>query len=289
MHVRNGVPHEARSFATRFAASGADAAAAAIHPAAAAVHAGAGQEVEQMLDDNPFLERTAEEAPREEFGLEQPTPRCARPTTAVPNALLQELHSASIHGRLKAKMMLRCRPSASADEPDWERRRHAWRWRPTTASGAATPRAQPQRLRGRRGRCATELARSAGVIAVLPAPPGAGAAPVREDRAALRFLIESLNDDGYLEDSLKSWPLPGRATTWSRSTSWCTASPWPCACCRHLEPVGVGARNLAECLTLQLRALAADAHSACRRYRAQTALRICQQPLELLARRDVAA
>src|ERR1700739_4308034 len=28
------------------------------------------QEVEQMLDDTPFLERTAEEAAREEFGLE---------------------------------------------------------------------------------------------------------------------------------------------------------------------------------------------------------------------------
>src|SRR5664280_1008925 len=30
-----------------------------------------GQEVEQMLDDNPFLERVAEEAERESFGLEQ--------------------------------------------------------------------------------------------------------------------------------------------------------------------------------------------------------------------------
>ena len=29
------------------------------------------QEVEQMLDDNPFLELNAEEAPREEFGLPQ--------------------------------------------------------------------------------------------------------------------------------------------------------------------------------------------------------------------------
>ena len=28
------------------------------------------QEVEQMLDENPFLERTVEDAPREEFGLE---------------------------------------------------------------------------------------------------------------------------------------------------------------------------------------------------------------------------
>ena len=29
------------------------------------------QEVEQMLDDNPFLERSLEETPREEFGLPQ--------------------------------------------------------------------------------------------------------------------------------------------------------------------------------------------------------------------------
>ena len=28
-----------------------------------------GQEVEQMLDENPFLERATDEAPREEFGL----------------------------------------------------------------------------------------------------------------------------------------------------------------------------------------------------------------------------
>ena len=36
------------------------------------------QEVEQMLDENPFLERTAEEAAREEFGLDAidtPVPR----------------------------------------------------------------------------------------------------------------------------------------------------------------------------------------------------------------------
>ena len=32
------------------------------------------QEVEQMLDENPFLELTQEEAAREEFGLAQGTP-----------------------------------------------------------------------------------------------------------------------------------------------------------------------------------------------------------------------
>ena len=52
----------------------------------------------------------------------------------------------------------------------------------------------------------------------------------------------------------------------------------------HLEPVGVGARSLGECLSLQLKAMQADgdAHAAC-----ATALRICAQPMELLARRDV--
>jgi len=52
----------------------------------------------------------------------------------------------------------------------------------------------------------------------------------------------------------------------------------------HLEPTGVGARNLGECLSLQLKALqaSAQAHPAC-----ATALRICSQPLELLARRDI--
>ena len=32
------------------------------------------QEVEQMLGDNPFLEVTQDEAPREEFGLAQAAP-----------------------------------------------------------------------------------------------------------------------------------------------------------------------------------------------------------------------
>jgi RNA polymerase sigma-54 factor len=49
-----------------------------------------------------------------------------------------------------------------------------------------------------------ELARSQESLHDLPAPPGAGAAPERGGPRALRFLIESLNDDGYLEDSLAS-------------------------------------------------------------------------------------
>src|SRR6478609_11170739 len=36
------------------------------------------QEVEQMLDENPFLERSAEEAQREEFGLDAADAAAAR-------------------------------------------------------------------------------------------------------------------------------------------------------------------------------------------------------------------
>ena len=47
-----------------------------------------------------------------------------------------------------------------------------------------------------------------------------------------------------------------------------------------MEPTGVGARDLAECLTLQLRALP--------RCEAQAvAIIVCKQHLELLARRDM--
>jgi RNA polymerase sigma-54 factor len=53
---------------------------------------------------------------------------------------------------------------------------------------------------------------------------------------------------------------------------------------QSLEPVGVGARNLAECLSLQIKAKLADAPND-RVW--QAALRICAQPLDLLAKRDV--
>ena len=53
---------------------------------------------------------------------------------------------------------------------------------------------------------------------------------------------------------------------------------------QHLDPPGVGARSLAECLCLQLRALQQedpDDETIC------AALKICGQPIELLAKRDV--
>ena len=53
---------------------------------------------------------------------------------------------------------------------------------------------------------------------------------------------------------------------------------------QSLEPTGVGARNLAECLTLQIKALTDDEASQAVR---DVALDLCKQPLEWIAKRDL--
>ena len=106
-----------------------------------------------------------------------------------------------------------------------------------------------------------------------------------EDRAALQILIESLDADGYLADTLDDIAGrladlldidaddgEGRDELMSRLQC---ALNW----LHSMEPLGVGARSLSECLSLQLRAGPSCA--------AQTlALRICERHLDLLAKRD---
>jgi RNA polymerase sigma-54 factor len=105
-----------------------------------------------------------------------------------------------------------------------------------------------------------------------------------EDMAALMVLIESLDDDGYLADSLEEIAerlaqtfalddVPDDDELLARLQC---ALKW----LHHLEPLGVGARDLPECLTLQLRALPRCPAQA-------VAIIVCKQHLGLLARRDL--
>jgi RNA polymerase sigma-54 factor len=105
-----------------------------------------------------------------------------------------------------------------------------------------------------------------------------------EDMAALLVLIESLDDDGYLADSLEEIAerlaqtfapddVPEDDELLARLQC---ALKW----LHHLEPLGVGARDLPECLTLQLRALPRCPAQA-------VAIIVCKQHLGLLARRDL--
>ena len=102
-----------------------------------------------------------------------------------------------------------------------------------------------------------------------------------EEMAAVEVLIESLNEDGYLADPLDEIAaslLPEDADEDTRDE---LASRLRCALgwLQHMEPVGVGAANLSECLVLQLRTQPAS------RVR-DVAIEVCLHHLELLARRD---
>ena len=105
------------------------------------------------------------------------------------------------------------------------------------------------------------------------------------DRHALRYLIENLNEDGYLEDSLLDLAqgLAGSDDA-EQLDELMHCFTMALGLLQSLEPVGVGARDLSECLRLQLLHLQAQQphdELVC------AALKLCQQPLELLARRDV--
>jgi RNA polymerase sigma-54 factor len=100
-----------------------------------------------------------------------------------------------------------------------------------------------------------------------------------EDEAALHLLIESVNDDGYLASSLEEL---AEGLTNEEEEAEALIERLRCALkwLQHMDPLGVGARDLGECLVLQLRAQP--------RSQAQMiAVIICKQHLELLAKRDL--
>jgi RNA polymerase sigma-54 factor len=101
-----------------------------------------------------------------------------------------------------------------------------------------------------------------------------------EDFAALNVLIESLDGDGYLADSLED--ITAHLAEGDDASRQALLERLQCALkwLQSLEPLGVGARDLPECLTLQLRAMP--------RCEAQAiAIIVCKQHLDLLARRDL--
>ena len=243
------------------------------------------QEVEQMLDDNPFLERTQEEAERESYGLEQ----ADMPVQAAD----QERESATDSGTdyirdSGASASNDAEPSSVTgdDEPSWEGDGSVDMSPNDGEWGGDAP------ARGARdedgAQDATELARSQETLTSFLHRQALSLRPSEEDRAALRYLIESLNDDGYLEDSLESLARGLAANDEAQHEELVHHFTVGLSLLQSLEPVGVGARNLAECLSLQLRALRAscDAADARRTELLALALGICAQPIELLARRD---
>ncbi len=108
----------------------------------------------------------------------------------------------------------------------------------------------------------------------------AGARCTRRDRALLHLLIEELEDDGYLRSELEELAAALPAELELDPDELRTA-----LCLLHtFEPVGIGARSVAECLMLQLPHAAGRLGAPAP---VQTlAGRIIQEHLELLAARE---
>ena len=245
-----------------------------------------GQEVEQMLDDNPFLELGSDDAPREEFGLSQSDERVRDDDRESEWAAAGSVGNASefpATGAADAEVT----PLTAHDEPSWDGDGTLemspddgeWGGEALSRDGAA----------GDDEMDATELARSQESLQSFLHRQALSLRLSEEDRAALRFLIESLNDDGYLEDSLQSLAqgLAGVHDT-EQVDELVHHFTVALRLLQHLEPVGVGARHLGECLSLQLKALQSSQKAdAGRQALLALALSICAQPMDLLARRDI--
>jgi RNA polymerase sigma-54 factor len=237
------------------------------------------QEVEQMLDDNPFLEVSEDELPREEFGAGQadaPVPEDDRETELADFAPVLQDDARPASGEPEASV-----PDSEA--PSWEGDGGTEVVPDDGEWGGDAP-ARKNNLGGDDDMDASDLARGNESLQAHLHRQALALRLSEEDSCALRFLIESLNDDGYLDESLDSLAAGLAPVDPEQQDELVQRFTMALGLLHNLEPVGVGARSLAECLTLQLRALHATGEppTAC-----ATALRICAQPMELLARRDI--
>ncbi len=235
------------------------------------------QEVEQMLDDNPFLELTAEEAPREEFGLPQTDTPVRRDDLETEGAASSAASSDT--------------PAPGADQGEAETAvPDSWdgdgthEVSPDDSEWGGDAPARKNNLGDEETADAAELARSQESLTAFLHRQALALRLSEVDRAALRFLIESLNDDGYLEDSLASLAAGLAGDDLEQAEELEHRFSVALHLLQSLEPTGVGARHLGECLSLQLKARLAEMPDDAL---AATALRVCAQPMELLARRDI--
>jgi len=238
------------------------------------------QEVEQMLGDNPFLEVTQDEAPREEFGLAQadtPPPESEREEAAVEFSSYESDRANGSTAATESEA-----PAEPVESPsDWDGD-GSTELVPDDGEWGGEAKARGNNLGGEEDVDAADLAHGHESLQDHLHRQALSLRLAEEDRAALRFLIESLNDDGYLEDTLEALAAglaPGMDEQQEELVHRFTVA---LSLLHHLEPVGVGARSLAECLTLQLQSRQGGDEDV-----REAALAICRHPMDLLARRDV--
>lgn len=98
------------------------------------------------------------------------------------------------------------------------------------------------------------------------------------DRVLVELIIEALDHDGYLREPVEELLEPGQLEPMPTPSEWDTALKLV----QNLGAPGIGARDLQECLVLQLKDLAEDIEGR------ELALRIVQDALDRLGRCDYA-
>lgn len=255
------------------------------------------QEVEQMLDQNPFLEKTQDEAIGEEFGLPQadtPVSAGERTLDLASNSAAPSADSTSSTGDSSSNSD-EVTPLTGDEGPDWDGD-GTQDISPDDNEWGTDATARTNNLDATEERDATEWARSHESLQAHLHRQALGLHLGQMDAAALSFLIESLNDDGYLEDTLDDLVqgLVGTGADADTQQLEDLQHHFTVALrlLQSLEPSGVGARGLGECLRLQLKARLNDALAAPdpkQRVLLELALCMCEQPMDLLARRDIKA
>ena len=202
------------------------------------------QELEQMLQDNPLLEREDEDEAA--FSPESETP--AHTAEAESNSLEtpQQADNADIE------------PSATLDDADWN-----------DYSAAGSDDEDGDYVHGS---VTGATLREHLLNQLIVSPLGT------RDRTLVAALIDDLDDAGFLTQ-----PLDDIVATLHAEIEELEPEELETALkhLQNMDPTGVGARNLSECLTLQLRALPADTPAR------DAAMRLTAHYLDLLAARDV--
>ncbi|MFG6457273.1 RNA polymerase factor sigma-54 [Roseateles sp. BYS96W] len=219
------------------------------------------QEVEQMLASNPLLDT------EEEFTVSAPELAANAPAEAGTEASAGESESSEA-------------PELSGDDfggterDDWENGTERDDFdgiRELPGSGSASAGDDDS---DRESQESAETTLAEHLLQQL-----AGKTLSAEDRAAVQVLIESLNEDGYLEDPLEDIAAALAPDDDEDRAELLDHLRIALRLLQSLEPAGIGARGLSECLVLQLRAEPACPAQA-------IAILICKSHLELLAKRD---
>ena len=233
------------------------------------------QEVGQMLDQNPFLE-TDDESPPTPFDAPPERLAADRPGDS------DDGYRADAPDAGESTPEIRAEEFGTPEREDWENGTErddfdSIRETPSVKAAAGSEgdgddiEAQNQRA----GSASLEDHLRAQTV---------GMRLDDDDRAALEVLLASLDGDGYLADPLEEiaerladmlGPDREEARDELDARLRC-ALQW----LQSLEPTGVGARTLAECLQLQLRTQPPGPAR-------ELAMTLCELHLELLARRDM--